>query len=171
MTKATDRGGAFGPLRELFGRGTAAATTDGQLLAWYAAAGDAAAFEALVRRHGPMVAATCRAVLRDEHDAEDAFQATFLVLARKARQVQAASALGGWLHRVAYRAAVQASVRARRRRAEEREAGLMATRGRSGSIEAEEARRLLHEAIDTHPQHFEAAVRSLKALESNVSNG
>ena len=71
---------------------------------------DGPAFAALVARHGPMVAATCRAVLRHEHDVEDAFQATFLVLARKASSVRAGDALGGWLHRVAYRVAVQANI-------------------------------------------------------------
>ena len=86
--------------------GTAVGLTDGQLLARYADDRDGPAFAALVARHGPMVTATCRAILRREHDVEDAFQATFLVLARKACSVRAGDALGGWLHRVAYRVAV-----------------------------------------------------------------
>ncbi len=78
--------------------GTSVGLGEGPLLARYAAARDETAFVALVARHGPMVLATCRAVLRQEHDVDDAFQATFLVLAMKARSVRAGDALGGWLH-------------------------------------------------------------------------
>ena len=106
-------GTAFRHLRDLFGAGTAAGLGDGQLLARYADSKDEAAFEALVARHGPMVLATCRAVLKSEHDVEDAFQTTFLVLARKAHSIRGGDTLGGWLHRVAYRAAVEASVAAK----------------------------------------------------------
>ncbi len=98
-------------LCDLFRAGTAVGLGDDQLLARYAASRDDAAFEALVARHGPMVLATCRAILHHEHDVEDAFQATFVVLARKARSVRTGDALGGWLHRVAYRIAVQAGAR------------------------------------------------------------
>ncbi len=78
-------GGTLRNLRDLFHEGTTIGLGDGQLLARYARSNDEAAFEALVARHGPMVLATCRAVLKHEHDVEDAFQATFLILARKAR--------------------------------------------------------------------------------------
>ena len=84
MASSLAMGGTLRHLRDLFNDGTAVGLGDGQLLARYAASRDGAAFEALVARHGPMVLATCRAVLRHEHDVEDAFQATFLVLARKA---------------------------------------------------------------------------------------
>ena len=76
-------GGTLRYLRDLIHDGTAVGLGDGQLLARYTQSRDEAAFEALVARHGPMVLATCRAVLKHEHDVEDAFQATFLVLARK----------------------------------------------------------------------------------------
>ena len=64
-----------------------------------------AAFGALLERHGPMVLRVCRAILRDEHSAMDAFQATFLVLIRKSRSLWVRESLGPWLHRVACRAA------------------------------------------------------------------
>ena len=118
-------GTAFQHLRDLFGPGTATGLADGQLLARFSSENDAVAFEALVARYGPMVLATCRAVLKNEHDVEDAFQTTFLVLARKAHSIRSGEVLGGWLHRVAYRAAVQVSVEARKRRRKEAEASAM----------------------------------------------
>ena len=118
-------GSSLKSLCDLFGGGTAIGLGDGELLRRYAASHDGPAFEALVARHGPMVAATCRAVLRDHHDVEDAFQATFLVLARKAASIHAGDALGGWLHRTAYRAAVQRNIDRKRRRRHESESSAM----------------------------------------------
>src|SRR5215471_7585064 len=91
---------------------------DGQLLARFVASRDECAFATLVARHGPMVLGVCRRLLRHEQDAEDVFQATFLVLARKARSVSHPDLLGPWLYRVAYRAALRALARAGRRREE-----------------------------------------------------
>lgn len=93
--------------------------TDERLLARYVAARDEAAFAEIVRRHGPAVRRLCRLVLGDEHLAEDAFQAAFLVLARKARGVRRGQALAGWLYRVAHRIAAAARASARRRAARE----------------------------------------------------
>ncbi len=104
-------GGQAGLLRHihrLWDLGTFAGLTDAQLLERFAARhedGAEPAFEALVERHGPMVFRVCRGVLRDEHAAEDAFQATFLVLARKARSLWVKDSLGSWLHGVAHRVA------------------------------------------------------------------
>jgi RNA polymerase sigma factor (sigma-70 family) len=90
--------------------------TDGQLLSRFVAAGDEDCFIALVARHGPMVLAACRRLLRHEQDAEDAFQAVFLVLARKANSLRWNSTVGPWLHEVANRTALEArAIRARRR--------------------------------------------------------
>src|SRR3954462_992674 len=86
---------------------------DAELLRRFAASQDPAAFELLVWRHGAMVLGTCTRVLRDEHAAEDAFQATFLVLARKAGSVRTAGSAAGYLHRVARRVAVRAAKRVR----------------------------------------------------------
>jgi RND family efflux transporter MFP subunit len=85
--------------------GPPAAATDAHLLGRWTAGRDETAFELLVRRHGPMVLAVCRRALADPNDADDAFQATFLVLARKAGSVARGDVLAAWLHRVASRAA------------------------------------------------------------------
>ena len=79
-----NRGPLMRDIARLFEDGTVAGSSEGQQLLRFAVHGDEAAFEALVRLHGPMVLGVCRRLLRDRHDAEDAFQATFLVLARKA---------------------------------------------------------------------------------------
>src|SRR5260370_19865624 len=93
--------------------------TDAQLLEQFVARRDAAAFEVLVWRHGPKVLGVCRHVLRHEQDAEDAFQATFLVLVRKAGSIGKRQAVGGWLSRVAYRVALRAKVLSDRRATQE----------------------------------------------------
>src|SRR5262249_19086718 len=97
--------------------------TDGQLLECFVKGRDDAAFEALVRRHGPMVLGVCRAVLRHSHDAEDAFQATFLVLLRKAESIGRRELVGNWLYGAAYRAALEA--KAARRRLRETQVGTL----------------------------------------------
>src|SRR2546430_14368955 len=101
-------------------RQTGAVPTDGQLLARFVAARDEGAFAALVRRHGAMVLGVCRRVLHNFHDAEDAFQATFLVLARKAASVVKRESIGSWLYGVAYRTALEARALQAQRRSRER---------------------------------------------------
>ena len=101
----------------LFRLGSLGSMSDEQLLEWFAAASESdrqIAFEAIVRRHGPMVLGVCRRVLRHEQDAEDAFQATFMVLALRAGMVRKRKSLGPWLHGVAARISRRAQFVARR---------------------------------------------------------
>jgi RNA polymerase sigma factor (sigma-70 family) len=95
--------------------------TDGQLLELFIQNRDGAAFEALVYRHGSMVFGVCSRVTRHRQEAEDAFQATFLVLARKASSVRPADHVGNWLYGVAYRTAMKARTNAARRAAREKQ--------------------------------------------------
>src|SRR5437588_11173336 len=94
--------GVVRELRRAVGPISTAGPTDGELLEGYIARRDEAAFEELVRRHGPMVLGVCRRILRNQADAEDAFQATFLVLVRKAGSIRPRSLVSNWLYGVAH---------------------------------------------------------------------
>lgn len=89
--------------------------TDAQLLKRFCQDQDEVAFELLMRRHSPMVRGVCRRILRHTQDAEDAFQAAFLVLARKAASISKCESIGGWLYMVAFRIALRAKARKTRR--------------------------------------------------------
>ena len=114
-------------IHTLFDSGTAGGLTDRQLLEQFASRRDAAAeaaFEVLVLRHGPMVLRVCRNSLADPHDAQDAFQATFLILVKRYRSIRRLESVGSWLFGVAMRVASRARVDAARRRAAERRRAL-----------------------------------------------
>jgi RNA polymerase sigma factor (sigma-70 family) len=103
----------------------AAGLTDGQLLENYLATREEAAFAALVHRHGPMVWGVCRRVLGSHHDAEDAFQATFLVLVRKAASVVSKELVANWLYGVAHQTALKARATIAKRRGREKQVTAM----------------------------------------------
>jgi RNA polymerase sigma factor (sigma-70 family) len=136
---------------------TGGGPTDGQLLARFVAARDEASFAALVRRHGPMVLGVCRRVLGHFHDAEDAFQATFLILARKAASVVKRESLGCWLYQVAYHTALEASATSARRRARERPMKHM-PHPEVAPAEAQDWRPLLDRELSRLPEKYRSAV-------------
>jgi RNA polymerase sigma factor (sigma-70 family) len=128
---------------------------DEELLQRFLARRDETAFEALVRRHGPMVLGVCRRILRDPHDAEDAFQATFLVLVRKAASLGRRDLLGPWLHAVARRTACKASTQRASRRAREVPATLDAAAAECPPESVwEELRPILDEEVGRLPEKY-----------------
>ncbi len=148
-------------LSTLFEVGVVAGLTDGQLLERFAARGGVgteAAFAVLVERHGPMVLRVCRRILRDEHAAEDAFQATFLVLARKGGSLWVRDSVGPWLHRVTRRVAIHARAAADRRKASEQRAAEMASERRTGNDRTNELGPVLDEEIDRLPAYYRMPV-------------
>jgi RNA polymerase sigma factor (sigma-70 family) len=132
--------------------------SDGQLLERFAVGQDETAFAALVQRYGPLVWGVCRRVLRHEQDVEDAFQATFLVLVRKAGSVCKQSSVRSWLYGVARRVAVRARQRAGQRREKERRAPSPSVSGAADIAEWEEVRPLLDEEIDRLPEKYRLPV-------------
>ena len=147
-------------LRTLFQFGTLGGLTDGQLMERFATLRDEGAelaFAALVERHGPMVLRVCRGILRDDHEAMDAFQATFLVLARKGHALWVRDSLGPWLHRVACRAARQAKAQEGRRRALERRAA-ESLGGGSDMDDRDDLAAILHEELDRLPDRYRVPI-------------
>ncbi|QEH36289.1 ECF RNA polymerase sigma factor SigE [Aquisphaera giovannonii] len=140
----------------LFNEGTTCGLSDGQLLERFVdGRGEARerAFATLVARHGPMVIGTCRAIVGDEHEAMDAFQTTFLVLARAGRSLWVRDSLGPWLHRVACRAAIRTRTEAGRRMALARRYLEAMTEPRRADCEDGRAADV-HEEIDRLPGRF-----------------
>src|SRR5581483_371715 len=124
-----------------------AGLSDAQLIEDYRSRNDQAAFAALVRRHGPMVLAVCRRVLHNPQDAEDAFQATFLVLVKKVGSIGRPEQLGNWLYGVAYRTALKARGLATRQRITGRELADLAQAEPIAEIVWQEIRVLLDEGL------------------------
>ena len=140
---------------------TALEPGDRQLLQDFLSQGDQTAFALLVRRYGPLVQGLCRRVLLHEQDAEDAFQATFLVLARKAATIHKGEALASWLHGVSYRIAMRAKRDAGRRRKHEQK---IRTRPASAAAEDEVSWREVQAALDEEVERLPAACRAAFVL-------
>jgi RNA polymerase sigma factor (sigma-70 family) len=149
-------------LNTLFNIGAIRELTDGQLLERFATGrGEAAelAFAALVERHGAMVLRVCRAQLADPHDTQDAFQATFLILVKKARALWVRDSLGPWLHQVAFRTATCARSAAARRRTHERRAAERTATADGHREELDfELGKVLHEEINRLPERYRVPI-------------
>ncbi|HZT81460.1 MAG TPA: sigma-70 family RNA polymerase sigma factor, partial [Gemmataceae bacterium] len=131
---------------------------DGLLVRSFVAGRDEAAFARLVQCHGPMVFGVCRRILGNVPDAEDAFQATFLVLARKAASVRPPERVGNWLYGVACRTALAARARARRRNAREKPMAELPHPAVEGSSDANDLRQLLDRELSRLPDKYRTAV-------------
>jgi RNA polymerase sigma factor (sigma-70 family) len=145
-------------LRALTGPGQVDDAPDAPLLARFAAGRDEAAFAALVQRHGALVWGVCTRVLRHEQDAEDAFQATFLVLARRAGALRNPGLLANWLYGVAYRTAVKARAREARRRDQERQARPMSEASPADEAMRGDLRRVLDDELSRLPDRYRGPV-------------
>jgi RNA polymerase sigma factor (sigma-70 family) len=127
---------------------------DGQLLERFARQRDESAFAALLRRHGPMVLGVCRGILRNAHDVEDAFQATFLILAQKAASIRQCASVGGWLHEVAAHVALKASAGAARRQLLKRREPDRTETDPLDDLTVRELRQVLHEELRRLPEKY-----------------
>ncbi len=143
----------------LFREGALGSLSDGQLLERFVASDSAAgsAFDVLVARHGPMVLGVCRRILRDAHAAEDAFQVTFLVLARRAAAIRQGESLGPWLHGVARRAALRARAAASLRREREARAAILHETVEC-ELDHDDSGAALHAEIERLPEKYRAPI-------------
>src|SRR5262249_24070680 len=141
-------------LRNFVDRPLAEDTSDAQLLERFALHSDEAAFEALVRRFGPMVWGVCRRVLTDEHAVEDAFKATFLVLVRKASSIRKREVVGSWLYGVAYRTATKARLNAAGWYAREKRIPKMVAADPARETAAPDSRSVLDEELSRPPAKY-----------------
>jgi C-terminal peptidase prc len=132
--------------------------TDRQLLDRFTTAADESAFAILVERHGPLVWGVCRRLLARHHDAEDIFQATFLVLARKAPAVRWTDSVGGWLHEVAYRLSTEARFKSARRHFHEQKAGQEQATARESRSATQELCALVDEQLHRLPEKLRVPV-------------
>lgn len=145
-------------LHRLLVEGTATGLSDAQLVERFVATRDPEAFAALVARHGPMVMAVCRGLLGPDGDADDAFQATFLILLNRVGTFPVGQSLGGWLYRVARRVARQARLSHARRRRREMAAGPRAALAADGDPERSEILRVIRQEVELLPERYRAPI-------------
>src|SRR5256885_3564289 len=131
--------------------------TDGELLECFIQRRDESAFEGLLHRHGPMVLGVCRRTLRNEADAEDAFQATFLVLVRKAPSIRPRNMVGNWLYGVAHSTALKARAMNLKRSTKEREAAAHSKTG-DLAVDSEQLQAHLDRELKGLPGIYRAAI-------------
>jgi RNA polymerase sigma factor (sigma-70 family) len=157
MTSA-NRGIVFQQIDRLYREGTLSGLGDSQLLERYLTRRDEAAFQALVDLHGPMVLGLCRRVLRDPRDIEDAFQATFLVLVRKAAAIRDRRLLANWLYGVAYRVTRRARTHALRRREREIAVDQLEISAESRAADIDGIGPVLDQELNRLPAKYRAAL-------------
>jgi RNA polymerase sigma factor (sigma-70 family) len=154
---ATTFGGFLQQLRKAMAAETLASYSDCQLIQRFLTDHDEAAFHALLRCHGPMVMRVCRRVLGHEQDVEDAFQATFLVLAREARGIRKHQSIASWLHGVAYRLSLNArKANTRRRKHETHAAAANGTTAMTDEVGWKELRAIFDEELVKLPERVRA---------------
>jgi RNA polymerase sigma factor (sigma-70 family) len=141
-------------LRKVIETETTRQLSDGEALRRFAALGEDTAFATLMQRHGPLVMGVCRRFLRQEQDAEDAFQATFLVLARKAGSIVKEGSVASWLYGVAYRIAMKARRTAARRRHHESQAPAQTASPSPSDLAWQELQALLDEELNRLPEKY-----------------
>src|SRR5437016_374038 len=139
-------------LHRIVGAQTSQDIGDAELVHRYALGRDETAFTALCLRHAPLVWGVCRRLLGHDQDAEDAFQATFLVLARNAASIRKAGSVGSWLYGVAYRVAIRAKKSAVRRRKQEAQAGSQVQAPAVSEAALRELQALLDDEVSRLPE-------------------
>src|SRR5205809_5551032 len=135
-----------------------AGLTDEQLLKDYLSRDEEAALQTLVRRHGPMVWGVCRRVLRNWHDAEEAFQATFLVLVRRAASIASPELLANWLYGVAHQTALKARATSAKRGARERQVAMMPEPAATAQDLWSDLQPLLDQELSRLPEKYRVAI-------------
>ncbi|WP_422926704.1 RNA polymerase sigma factor [Singulisphaera sp. PoT] len=145
-------------IRRAFDAGSVSGVSDRELLERFAVRGDEIAFEVIVARHGPMVLRVCRSLLRDEASVEDAFQASFLVLVRKARSIRLVDTLGPWLYAVSSKVAHRARAKGQQQRERERPGVVVDLAAKARDADLLELPSIVQSELARLPDHFRAPI-------------